>query len=45
MDLPLPPSFDPALLDMDNMTADKWYSLIYNRIVQQEDVIKTTEYF
>ncbi|XP_060846972.1 putative uncharacterized protein DDB_G0282133 [Rhopalosiphum padi] len=38
MDLPLPPSFDPALLDMDNMTADKWYSLIYNRIVQQEDI-------
>jgi len=38
MDLPPPPSFDPALLDMDNMTADKWYALIYNRIVQQEDI-------
>lgn len=40
MDLPPAPSFDPALLDMENMTADKWYTLIYNRTVQQEDVIK-----
>ncbi|CAH1731450.1 unnamed protein product [Aphis gossypii] len=38
MDRPPAPSFDPALLDMENMTADKWYTLIYNRTVQQEDI-------
>ncbi|XP_022166853.1 putative uncharacterized protein DDB_G0267840 [Myzus persicae] len=38
MDHPPAPPFDPALLDMENMTADKWYGLIYNRIVQQEDI-------
>lgn len=38
MDQPSAPSFDPALLDMENMTSDKWYALIYTRIVQQEDI-------